>query len=126
MVNVAKHYCWNVTIILLFKNVPMPIRKEIFYLVKDGKNGKICFLIVLCWVKLKTKVLPKYGIHPLIPTLNRSLILVTPQSSSFTLHKKHSKKFRNVFKRHLTSSNIHYFLKEGYYTYYYKWEGLYM
>jgi hypothetical protein len=60
---------------------------------------------------------------PLVPTLNRSLILVTPKSSIFTLHIKHSKKFLNVFKRHLTSSNIHYFLKEGYYAYYYKWEG---
>jgi hypothetical protein len=63
-VYVPKHYCWNVTIILLFLNAPMPIRKEIFYLIKDGKNGKIFFLIALCWVKPKTKVLPKYGIHP--------------------------------------------------------------
>jgi hypothetical protein len=41
----------------------MPIRKETIYLVKDVKNGKICFAIALCWVKLKTKVLPKYGIR---------------------------------------------------------------
>jgi hypothetical protein len=40
MLYVPKHYCWNVTIIILLLNVPMPIMKEIFYLVKDGKMGR--------------------------------------------------------------------------------------
>jgi hypothetical protein len=57
---------------------------------KRWKKWEDLFLNCFMLGKVENQGITKIWDSPSIPTLNRSLILVTPQSLSFTLHKKHS------------------------------------